>query len=257
MSDKRTKKIACNNARKCNDVFESVDNSCEQCFKKFLKSTPECVEYSIEEKYHNCKIIYDGGGNIINTDHRPSNKVYLLDYVFGSGTIRFLKPLINMGAPHITNNIQDLFELLDDVDPDECEEGHLSKHVKHTSQAIFAALRNGWYYCESPGDDPESSSFSFVFYSTYILNIAKNKWMFKYSYQLDRYKAIIFKLLECGELVLDKNRSEIKKYLLKEYPQTHFPYKSHDDYIEEIVGELYEFVKEYNVLEIKGVVDNE
>lgn len=245
MSDKHIKKI-----HRCNDVFDSVDNSCKVCFKKFLKDTPECIDYTIE-KIYSYRIIYDKYGNII-TKHNPGNKVYLLDYVFDSGTTRFLKPLIDMGAPHITNNIQNLFELLDVVDPNECEEEPLSKHVKHTSKAILAALRSGWYHYTIKHS---KGKCSFKTYSPYILIISRNRWIFKCSYHIDIYKSIIIELLNHGELVLDRYRSKIKNYLIVKSQQIHFPYKLHDDYIEEIVEELYSFSEDNNILEVKGVVD--
>ena len=56
------------------------------------------------------------------------------------------------------------------------------------------------------------------------------------------YKKIIFKLLDCGEEILGKNRYRIERYLKSSVQKIH---KNHISYIEEIVSEMYKYVEEW------------
>lgn len=178
----------------------------------------------------------------------------LLDYAKTCGdsyTTTFLKPLIEMGAPH-SFSIQELFDELD-LCPEECEEESLSKHVKHVLGAILAALQNDWYErtfeedilaseneISDYNEQPFEFSNDFLFQGTYIIFLFTKIWMTDYkSYEL--FEKIIFELLRCGERVLEKNREGIEKHILKKYKKMGIG----EMYNKKIVDDLYKYVEEF------------
>lgn len=227
----------------CNNIFESVDNDHKKCFKQFYKMNPDAVNYTIEFA-PKTRIIRDRGGNIIYQEsHAHIRQQYLFDYLIDKDVPRFLNPLIKRGCDR-ESTIGDLFGhlFIDSYTHHECDDHRIFKHVKHMSNAIITALRNGWY-------TPRNNVDFYNEDDLYILKVTSYKWMFKYSNE-DKYETIICELLNCGEIIFEKDREKIKKYLYREHPK--FFHYDHNEYIERLVTELYEiYDKHTSILEIK------
>jgi hypothetical protein len=211
----------------CSDIFDSVDTECGTCFKNFYKTNAECINYTIET-IPETRVIRDANLQIVNNEEFLNvQRRYLIDYILDDGTVQFLNPLIKRGCKHKCT-----FDRLFNQLFINCNEENCHQYVRYVSKAIISALRNGWY-------TPAESN------SKYILKIVSRKRMFG-NQNLDKYKTLIYELLECGEIILEEDREKIYSYLYCNCPP------HHELYVKEIVDNLFEICNEYSSFKIKS-----
>ena len=223
-------------SRKCSDIFESICFDHQKCFRWFIKNIPGSIKYQIEHRGPSY-IIYDEHGTIIKDSYDNPRKINLFDYTIKCNNSYYLEYLIKYNCP-CDQDIGKLFCLLENAKSLE----NSKKIVSCILSAVYVALEKGWYYrtFENAFKNPDLKlDEDFVFRGTYILKMVEYRWMIRDD---NIYKKIIFKLLDCGEEILVKNRYRIEHYLKLSSQKIH---KNHNSYIEEIVGEMYKYVEEW------------